>query len=325
LLHFKADFSPQPTSIDIFLDGDSLSGYSFRTDRPIFDFDLPSELILTIYGSASGSTILTNPTNQGDYIWSADFTSDSTPPVIVTRSQTLNIPGTTTPTGTDVIASFNNGSSVTFSEVTASGSTIIATSTTPPPEGTGQFQPSEGLYYDFTTTATIVCPCTVTLPYDPVTTPNPRIYHLNTTVSPAVWEDATTSVDTINHTVTGVVSSFSFFAVGQPNFSINWRLPLELPKGKEAVFPARIQILPITFSLLNSNGRYVERNDVTIQILNSNGQVVAEFPPRLILRDGKFYIAMLKVRQLNLRAGEYTVKAKVGNTTVSPSIDFILR
>jgi len=64
---------------------------------------------------------------------------------------------------------------------------------------------------------------------------------------------------------------------------------------------------------------------VTVQVLNSSGEVVSEFSPRLILRDGKFYIAMLKVHQLHLPAGEYTTKVQVGNTTVSPMIDFILK
>lgn len=182
-----------------------------------------------------------------------------------------------------------------------------------------------GLYYDFNTTATITCPCTITFPYDPVANPDPHLYHLNTTVIPAAWEDATTSVDLINHTVTGVVASLSWFAVGIPSFSLDWRLPLQWPNGQTSIFSKRILILPIIFSLLDSNGQYVERNDVTVQVLNSSGQVVAEFPPRYILRDGKFYIAMLKVRQLNLPAGEYTTKVKVGNTLVSPSINFILR
>ena len=135
----------------------------------------------------------------------------------------------------------------------------------------------------------------------------------------------TTSFDKEKFTVTGTVSSFSWFAVGQPNFSIDWRLPLERPNGRESVFSKRIQILPIIFSLLDADGQYVERDDVTVQVLNSSGEVVSEFSPRLILRDGKFYIAMLKVHQLHLPAGEYTTKVQVGNTTVSPTIDFILK
>ena len=308
--------------IDVFLTGNSTTGHTFVIEFPPSVLPLPTPIFwpLTIFGSShvSPNTIVKNPTTGGTYTWKADFVSFANE--TVSYQFGIGFSGATTEIGSDIVASFGSTVSATFSQVTGSGETTIVSTTSPPTEGTGRFQLG-GLYYDFITTAKVECPCTITLPYDPKITEKPSIYHLED----GIWVDVTTSFDDKNFTVTGVVSSFSFFAVGTPTFGVDWRLPLEWPNGQKSVFSSRILILPIIFSLVDSNGGYVQRDDVTVQVLNGNGQVVAELPPRYILRDGKFYIAMLRVRQLNLPAGEYIVKAKVGNTLVSPPIDFILR
>jgi len=323
---FTVDFDdPNIDPIDDYIDGDSTTGYTLTLDAPPAEYDflsLPTTTVFTLKGTVEGRNFLTTPVVQGDYTWIADFTG-----VDGTHAQdtwTPTIPASLTPEGENVTTTFSDGSSVTFASVEVGGGTTQATSELAPKDvGVGQFQLAGGQYYDFTLTkdTKIACPCTVTLSYDPKTTDKPSIYHLED----GKWVDVTTSFDKEKFTVTGTVSSFSWFAVGQPNFSIDWRLPLERPNGRESVFSKRIQILPIIFSLLDADGQYVERDDVTVQVLNSSGEVVSEFSPRLILRDGKFYIAMLKVHQLHLPAGEYTTKVQVGNTTVSPTIDFILK
>src|SRR3972149_1302853 len=249
--HFVINFG-SGTPIDDYIDGDPIMGYTIQLNPVPGAESLipPTDTVFTLFGTVEGKNFLTTPAVQGDYTWTADFTG-----VFGATAQSIwtpTIPASSTPEGTDVTTTFSDGSSVTFAGVEVGGGTTQTTSELAP-EGidTEQFQLAGGQYYDFTLTAgtKIACPCTVILPYDPGTIDKPSVYHLED----GVWVDVTTSYDDINFTVTGTVSSFSWFAVGMPNFEIDWRLPLEWPNGQKSVFSTRIQILPIIFSLVDSN------------------------------------------------------------------------
>ncbi len=309
-LHILADFSPVPITVNVFIDGDNASGHSFSVTPPGGN-DLPSELVFTLFGQSSGGVpFVVNPNVQGDYVWTANFTSTSG--ANVSRSQTLSIPGTVTPVGDDVAVTLSDGSSVTFDSVTGEGVTTISTSETAPPEGTGQFQLG-GLYYDFDTTATFSCPCTVTIPYDPDLVSDPRIYHQEV----GVWVDVTTNVDTVNHLVTGVVSSFSFFAPGQANFGLEFLDPVAaLMKKSNPIELNKNQTLPVQFTLADADGNFVTNSDVSIQVVNASDNILITQIPAEIKNER--YKANLDLKSLNLAVGDYKIRVKVGNTIYSP-------
>ncbi len=73
--------------------------------------------------------------------------------------------------------------------------------------------------FDISTTATYSGTTTVTVPYDPANVQGDphalRLYHF----TGGSWHDVSASVDTVNHTVSGTTSSFSPFAIFQPDGS----------------------------------------------------------------------------------------------------------
>ena len=265
---------------------------------------------------------MTNPSTAGDYVFGATITSISDVPVA--RQSTLTIPGSVTPTGTDVTSDLGGSVSVTFSEVTGEGVTSRTTQTDPPPEGTGQFQLPEGFYYDLSTTTTFSCPCTITLPYDPDTNPNPRMYHLEN----GVWVDVTTDVDTLNHTVTGIVSSFSLFALGTPNFGVDWNEPISDKLAKKGnPFPLEDdENLGIKFNLLDQDNQLVTTDNVAVEIWQTKDEIGATITPTKVLtltpelnEKKSRYQAELDLEQTPLGLGTYEIRVRVSNTTASQS------
>jgi len=314
----RADFAPQPTIIDIFLDGDVTTGHTFRVNTPqSVIFTTPLTTVFNFSAEVGGVPLVTFPTLAGEYTFIVEFYKDTE---VVTKTFVTNLPAQT-PSGTNVTNDFNGGISINFNRVLGQGGqTTITSSASPPAAGTGEFQLS-GVYYDFNTTANIRCPCTVTIPYDPVTTPNPRIYHLED----GVWVDATTSVDTVNHTVTGTVSSFSFFAVGSPNYSVDWQKKIEKSLEKDNPFDIKEdKKLKIEFGLLDADGQKVSPENVTVevwQILDEGGNPVgptktATLTPDLKEKKDQFK-AELNLRETELALGTYEIRVLVDNTTAS--------
>jgi len=313
--------------------GSAVNGYTLNVNSPIMaDLATPLVLNLTFFGLASsGQPVLVNPTTDGEYIWSVDLNysdgSTTTLPISfpISSTATGSVDGTLTNPGVDVTNTIGSAT-VQYSSVSSLGSTTLTSTTSAPAEGTGQFQPSGGLYYDFNTTATITCPCTIILPYDPVTTPNPRIYHLNTTVSPAVWEDATTNVDTVNHTVTGVVSSFSFFAVGQPNFILQWSEnltakltesnPFQIEKDTEENF---------NFTIFDSQHNSITPQGVVLDIwqtYNASGNPITPVKKMSLVPEivNQSFQSVLDLEETPLDLGIYQVRILIENTTATQQI-----
>lgn len=212
IAHLVVEFtdSPIPVSIDNFIDGNSKDGYVF-TLNPVpagIEISLPTETLFTLKGAPDTINFITTSKNQGDYSWSAGFLSPTLGADVI-RSKTINIPSTKTPIGMDVNVAFANGAQITFASVSVDGLTTLVTQAQVPAAGIGQFQVVEdGLYYSFSTTATIACPCTVSLPYDAETNSKPGVVHLNTKADPAVWNDVTTKVDEANSVVVGSTEDF---------------------------------------------------------------------------------------------------------------------
>lgn len=262
---------------------------------------------------------MTNPAATGNYTWSADLTSDTGMPT-VSKSQTLEIPGITTPAGTGVTVDMGNNVVISYASVPTAGVTSIATSQTAPPGGTGQFQVvSGGLYYDFTKPDSASCPCIVTFPYDPATNPNPRLYHLNS--GTGLWDGATTSVDSVLHTVTGTVDSFSPFAVGVPNFNVSFgkKITKLIAKNGNPFSVTGDQSLNIKFNLLNNLGASANPDGVSVQIWktkDASGNSIAPVGVSTINpksnKKGNYQV-LLNLEKNRLGTGTYEIRVIVGH------------
>lgn len=333
--HWLVDFA-DPVSgyvyltIDAYVAGDIFSGHTIRIVRTVNlpHITTPARFDFTFLGkTASNLPVFTNPTLAGDYTWSIDSTSESG--LTATRSQTLIMPGSVTPTGSNVSVPLGDSVSVTFDSVTLAGQTSIATSETVPPEDSGQFQLSGGLYYDINTTATFSCPCTVTLPYDPTTTPNPRIYHQEE----GVWVDVTLDFDPNTQTVRGIVSSFSLFAPGSPvNAGVDYLSPIEaLQKSSSQIEVQADRTLPVNFGLYDSNTNFIENSNVSVQIVqikDALGNPIVPVQKARIaakLASKKHYQANLNLHDLGLDEGTYRIRVILVDTVLPQIVDLVPR
>ncbi len=183
------------------------------------------------------------------------------------KSQTFTISNTAIdtylPAGQNQAVTIGNAT-LTFSDVTTAGYLVQTTST----NNQGGALPSEykllGTYYDLTTTATYSGSITITLSYDPTAVHNQnqlKLWHFDGTT----WNDITTSVDTVNHTITGVTSSLSPFAIGEKdttaptvtNFQLN---PYVVANGSSATISVSAQddltgVDTVSYSLTSSSGQ----------------------------------------------------------------------
>jgi len=124
-------------------------------------------------------------------------------------------PWTNTPVGSNVTVSLESGT-VTFPTVNESGTTTATTLTENPVEPTpSDFYVIEGNFIEITTTANYSGLITVGISYDESQVANEEslvLFHWNG----SVWEDVTTSVDTVENIVYGQVASLSPFFIGEP-------------------------------------------------------------------------------------------------------------
>jgi hypothetical protein len=125
--------------------------------------------------------------------------------------------------GTDIVVEpldQNSGTALatlTFDQVTASGTTTLASSSngTPPPMGFALGTPPT--YYDIATTASFAGDIEVCINYSSVFFENEdelRLYHYED----PEWVERTTSLDTENDIICGLVSSLSPFAIFEPKY-----------------------------------------------------------------------------------------------------------
>jgi len=128
--------------------------------------------------------------------------------------------GSNTPTGSNVSVSPKDpttGTSpvtVTFSSVTQAGQTSVTTGSSGSASPAGFELGNPPTIYDVTTTATFAGTATICINYSGIAfSGSPQLYHYVN----GVWAQITTTVDTVNHVVCGTTSSFSPFALFQPD------------------------------------------------------------------------------------------------------------
>ncbi|GAH52521.1 unnamed protein product, partial [marine sediment metagenome] len=124
-------------------------------------------------------------------------------------------PLTNTPVGSNVTVSLESAA-ITFPDVHESGTTTATTSTENPAEPTpSDFYVIGENFIEITTTASYSGLITIGIRYDESQVDNEeslRLFHWNG----SVWEDITTSVDTVENIVYGQVASLSPFFIGEP-------------------------------------------------------------------------------------------------------------
>lgn len=321
---FFDDFSiPQ---IDVFVTGDSAN-----RQNAIIEFDpsvlpLPTPIFwnLTILGRSqeSGNVVVRNPLSPTVYTWRTDFVSNTNETATYLFGNGVLSPGSNVPITFDTSL---ESISINFSQIATQNSIAMIGTSYVPPQGGGQFRTGDGLYYDLNTSfdTTQACPCNVALSYNPLTNPNPKIYHLED----GVWVDVTTGVDTVNNKVSGIVSSLSFFAPGTPEFGLNFLDPVDaLLKVSNPMQLDRGRTLPVNFTLTDSSGNFVSRDDVKVQVINSsNVQVAGGLISATALQ--KHYKANLDLKSLSLPDGTYRIRVivgvgQVGSTTYTPVLSF---
>ena len=181
---------------------------------------------------ADGACIVQDNAGPGTYTFGAGEPNETTiafsPAGAVflrLRGETTELSAATEPNGalpvtvapTNAAEAGSSDVQVTFSEVTASGTTTATVSNNPPTEplpATFHFADAP-IWYEIQTTATYVAPILITLEYDENAVGDEstlRLLHFEG----GQWVDITTSLDTIANTITGTTSSLSPFAIVQP-------------------------------------------------------------------------------------------------------------
>jgi N-acetylneuraminic acid mutarotase len=118
------------------------------------------------------------------------------------------------PPGTDVTIIFPNGASVTLPNVTSACTATLTEVTNPTHNPPPSFNFIRYGYFDISTDCTYTGPVTIVYPYDESQIrgqeQNLKLFHWKNNG----WEDSTISVDTVNNTITGRVTSLSDFGIG---------------------------------------------------------------------------------------------------------------
>ena len=156
------------------------------------------------------------------------------------------------------------GVSLTFSQVTSPGETTIATSSTGPGKPDGFW--FQDLFFEISTTAGYTAPVSIAIHYDDELIPGGeqreaqlRLMHSD---GSGGWTDVTTSVDTVNNIIYGEVTSFSWFAIGWPEYDwLGFQPPIE---GATRPFK-RGSTIPVKFRIAK-NGQPVTNAVATLKI-----------------------------------------------------------
>jgi hypothetical protein len=104
---------------------------------------------------------------------------------------------------------------LTFSSVTGAGATALTTTTTGPPAPKGFQLGNPPIYLDLNTSAKFTGSVALSLDYSSIRVVNEdslKLFHYEN----GAWVDVTTSLDTAKNTIYGRVTSFSLFALAEP-------------------------------------------------------------------------------------------------------------
>ena len=116
--------------------------------------------------------------------------------------------------GSNITVNLGNGVGVTYDNVSGSCTTSLIVRTTPDHNPPTNFHFINGGYYDVSTNCTYSGNITVTFPYNESNVVGPesnlKLIHWES----GAWRDVTLTVNTVNNTITGTVSSLSPFSIG---------------------------------------------------------------------------------------------------------------
>lgn len=201
-----AGFTTMPTAINDagWIVGVYGNGHSFlRSGGTSFGtIDIPGQAQTSALGINNIGEIVGGTSGQFGFVMTLPATV-TTPASMDMESVSVALRGGTAVAG---------GVQVTYSSVTAPGDTTATTSSTGPtlPAGFQLGQPAT--YYDITTTARFNPPVEVCINYTGISfSLTPMLLHYEN----GSWVDRTTSVDTANKTICGIVNSLSPFVIVQ--------------------------------------------------------------------------------------------------------------
>lgn len=170
----------------------------------------------TVTFKDGASTLGTTTLSGGSAGYTSSSLSVGTHSITAVYSGDTNNAASTSPALSQVVnqapVNLGNGISLTFSQVTDLCSSSASTLNTPP----GSLPANCNLIslYDISTCATYTGPITVTIPYNPSLVAGPeanlKLFHWEN----GAWRNVTVSVDAVNHTITGQVTSLSPFGIG---------------------------------------------------------------------------------------------------------------
>ncbi|MFC1977224.1 leucine-rich repeat domain-containing protein [Chloroflexota bacterium] len=212
-----------------------------------------------------------------------------------------------TPPGDNIVISDNySGVTLEFTSVNQSGITSILVSGENHGDNTTEFLFLDK-YYDINTEASYSGNITIMIAYaDTDMTLEEeealRLYHWNG----AAWEDVTVlPVDTEGNLITGIVTSFSWFAVGTGP-QITWLPPLAT---SEVYIVQDGSTVPIKFQLTDLNGNPV--GDASVMVTVTRDGDSDGLPVLSKFADFKGNHYHLNVKTKGLEPGEYTVSVSV--------------
>ncbi|MFC1943080.1 leucine-rich repeat domain-containing protein [Chloroflexota bacterium] len=213
-----------------------------------------------------------------------------------------------TPPGDNIVISDNySGVTLEFTSINQSGITSILVSDENPSDNTTEFLFLDK-YYDINTEASYSGNITIIIAYDEADIPDGqveeglRLYHWNG----AAWEDVTVlPVDMEGNLITGIVASFSRFAVGTGP-QITWLPPL----SNETPYQAQADsTVPIIFQLTDLNGNLVI--DASVMVIVTRDRDSDGLPVLSKFADFKGNHYHLNVKTKGWEPGEYTINVSV--------------
>lgn len=156
--------------------------------------------------------------------------------------------------------------SVTFASVDQAGWTALTTTNAGPPLPTGFSLGQPPIYYDLTTTAEYSGSISVCIDYSWTffDESSLRLFHFEG----GEWIDRTTTVDTGNHTICGVVSSLSPFAIISAPVA---RIQQPIDLDGFSVFKANRGVVPVKFDLSIGGQPSCELPPATIGLTRTSG------------------------------------------------------
>jgi hypothetical protein len=225
-----------------------------------------------VYSPAAGTTLTVGaqplsvtftPTDTANYT-----TATGGVTLTVTSSQNTPTGGNVAVQPVDTTTGAPAPVSMTFSNVTSTGSTTVTTTSTGTPPPTGFKLGSPPTYFDINTTAVFSGPVTVCIDYSSVSYGDPTKLKMLHNVN-GTWVDVTVSNNTTTHVICGSTTSFSPFAVFESVYSGAVQSPINA--NGSSIFSASRGAIPVKFTLLSAGAATCQLPPATIALTRTSG------------------------------------------------------